>query len=63
MLVIPGAMSAGLDNPIFWLSMPVAFATAFLVAFPVNRHLLTKGKGHALVMQYHHGHNEHQHNH
>lgn len=63
MLVIPGAMSAGLDNPIFWLSMPVAFAAAFLVAFPINRHLLTKGKGHALVMQYHPGHNEHQHNH
>lgn len=56
MAAIPGAMSAGLVNPIFWLAMPVSLAVAFLAAFPVNRYLLTKGKGHALVMKYH-GHN------
>lgn len=59
MLVIPGAMSAGITNPIFWLSMPIAFVVAFAAAFPVNRHLLARGKGHALVMQYHHGHSDH----
>lgn len=56
MAVIPGAMSAGLVNPIFWLSMPIALAVAYLAAYPVNRYLLTKGKGHALIMK-HAGHN------
>jgi hypothetical protein len=54
MLVIPGAMNAGLVNTIFWLSMPLALAVAFLVAWPVNNYLLQKGKGHALVHEYHH---------
>ncbi len=53
MAVFPGAMSAGLVNPIFWIAMPISLAIAFLAAFPVNRYLLTKGKGHALVMKYH----------
>jgi len=53
MAIIPGAMSAGLVNPIFWIAMPLSLAVAFLAAFPVNRYLLTKGKGHALVMKYH----------
>ena len=60
MAVIPGAMNAGLVNPVFWLSMAAALAAAFVAAFPVNRYLLTKGKGHALVHQYHHGHGDHQ---
>lgn len=57
MAVIPGAMSAGLTNPLFWLSMPIALVAAYFAAFPVNKYLLTKGKGHALVMKYHEGHN------
>ena len=61
MAVIPGAMNAGLVNPVFWLSMAAALVAAFVAAFPVNRYLLTKGKGHALVHQYHHGHGDHQH--
>lgn len=60
MAFIPGAMNAGLVNPLFWLSMMVALAAAFAAAFPVNRYLLTKGKGHALVHQYHHAGHEHQ---
>lgn len=56
MALIPGAMSAGLVNPIFWLSMPLALAVAYAAAYPVNRHLLTQGKGHALVMKYHQHH-------
>ena len=55
MAVIPGAMDAGLVNPVFWLSMMLALSAAFVAAYPVNRYLLTKGKGHALTMQYHHG--------
>ena len=56
MAIIPGAMSAGLVSPLFWISMPIALGVAYLAAFPVNRYLLTKGKGHALVMKYHEGH-------
>ncbi len=56
MAIIPGAMNAGLVNPIFWIAMPISLAAAFAAAYPVNRYLLTKGKGHALVMKYHKGH-------
>lgn len=56
---IPGAMSAGLVSPLFWISMPIALAVAYLAAYPVNRYLLTKGKGHALVMKYHSEHDNH----
>ena len=51
MAAIPGAMDAGLVDPVFWLGMMIALSAAFLAAFPVNRHLIDKGKGHAL----HHG--------
>lgn len=64
MLVVPGAMGAGLANPLFWISMAVALAVAFVAAVPVNRHLLQKGKGHALVHEYHHSHEDsHDHSH
>lgn len=58
MALIPGAMNAGLVNPLFWIAMPMSLAAAFMAAYPVNRYLLTKGKGHALVMKYHHGHHQ-----
>lgn len=61
MAVIPGAMSAGLVNSLFWIAMPISLAAAFLAAYPVNRYLLTKGRGHALVMKYHKGHHGHHH--
>jgi hypothetical protein len=60
MLLIPGAMEAGLVNPLFWVSMTLALGVAFVAAFPVNRYLLTKGKGHALTHELlHAGHGEH----
>ncbi len=59
MAIIPGAMEAGIVNPVFWLSLAFALSVAFLAAYPVNRYLLRKGKGHALVHEYHHK----QHNH
>jgi hypothetical protein len=55
MALIPGAMDSGLVNPIFWIGMMIALSAAFLAAFPVNRYLIDKGKGHALTHQYHHG--------
>ncbi|MEP7178364.1 MAG: DUF4396 domain-containing protein [Pseudonocardiales bacterium] len=51
--VIPGAMNAGLVNVIFWVSMMLSLAVAFVAAVPVNRYLLQHGKGHALTHQYH----------
>ena len=50
MLAVPGAMEAGLDNQLFWGSLSVALVVAGAVAFPVNRWLLTRGKGHAVIM-------------
>ena len=54
MVVIPGAMEAGLTSVLFWGSLAVALAVAFVVALPVNRALIARGKGHAVVHQYHH---------
>jgi hypothetical protein len=51
-LVVPGAMEAGLGDPLFWGSLAFALAVAWVAAFPVNRWLIARGRGHALV----HGH-------
>jgi len=56
MLAVPGAMDAGLSSWLFWASLVFAFAVAFLLTTPVNRWLITRGKGHAVVHQYHHAH-------
>ena len=53
MLLIPGAMEAGLDSPLFWGSLAVALTIAGAFAFPVNRWLIAKGKGHAVVHRHH----------
>ena len=53
MAAIPGAMEAGLVNPVFWLSMMLALTVAFFAAWPVNRYLLARGKGHALTHEFH----------
>ena len=51
--VVPGVMDAGLVNPVFWMSMMLALAAAFLAAYPVNRWLMARGKGHALTHEHH----------
>jgi hypothetical protein len=51
--VIPGAMDAGLVNVVFWLSLMLSLVAAFAAAYPVNRFLLQRGKGHALTHEYH----------
>ena len=53
MLVIPGAMEAELIDPVFWASLVLALGVAFVAAWPVNRWLIARGRGHA-VMQGHH---------
>ncbi|SRR5258705_7335599 len=52
-LLVPGAMDAGLDDALFWGSLAGALFIAFWAAFPVNRALLARGKGHAVVHAYH----------
>ena len=54
LLLIPGAMEAGLGSFLFWGSLAFALAVAGAVAFPVNLYLIRRGKGHA-VMHRHHG--------
>jgi hypothetical protein len=54
-LAIPGAMMAGLLDPLFWGSLAFALAVAFLVTLPINRWLIGRGLGHATV----HGHHSH----
>ena len=54
-VAIPGAMDAGLGSLLFWGSLAFALAVAFIAAFPVNKYLISRGKGHAVVHK-HHGH-------
>ena len=49
MLVIPGAMVAGLDQPLFWGALAASLLIAGAAAFPLNRYLIQRGKGHALA--------------
>jgi hypothetical protein len=61
-LAVPGAIAAGLGDPLFWGSLAVALFVAFWVAVPVNRWLIARGKGHAVIHELHHaGHAEHAH--
>jgi Domain of unknown function (DUF4396) len=53
MLVIPGAMDAGLASPLFWGSLAVALLIAGAFAFPLNRWLISRGRGHAVVHSFH----------
>ena len=54
-VAIPGAMDAGLGSLLFWGSLAFALVVAFIAAFPINRYLISRGKGHAVVHE-HHGH-------
>lgn len=52
-LLVPGAMEAGLGDFLFWWSLAVGLFVAFWVALPVNRALIARGRGHAAVHAYH----------
>ena len=54
MLLVPGAMNAGLANWVFWAALVFSLAVAFVVTVPVNRWMIARGKGHAVVHQHHH---------
>jgi Domain of unknown function (DUF4396) len=52
-LAIPGAMDAGLADPLFWGALALALGVAWLAAFPVNRWLIARGRGHAVIHSMH----------
>ncbi len=53
LLLYPGAMEAGLTDALFWWSLALALAVAWVVAFPVNRWLISRGRGHAVAHEHH----------
>jgi len=53
-LLVPGAINAGLKTGLFWASLLTSLVVAFVVAWPVNRYLIARGRGHALAHQHHH---------
>jgi hypothetical protein len=53
MLLIPGAMDAGLDNVGFYAALAAALVIAGAAAYPINRWLISRGKGHAVVHAHH----------
>ena len=54
MVGVPGAMHAGLANWVFWAALASSLVVAFVVTLPVNRAMIARGKGHAVVHEYHH---------
>jgi hypothetical protein len=54
MVMVPGAMNEGLANWIFWAALAFSLAVAFVVTVPVNHWMIGRGKGHAVVHEYHH---------
>jgi hypothetical protein len=60
MLLVPGAMEAGLASWLFWGSLAFALAVAFVVTVPVNRWLIGRGRGHAVVHRFHGGGDAHR---
>lgn len=56
MLMVPGAMDAHLHSTLFWGALAFALAVAFLVTWPVNRWMITRGRGHALAHAHHGAH-------
>ena len=52
-LIVPGAINAGLGDPLFWGSLVAALFVAFWAAYPVNRALIVRSKGHAVIHAYH----------
>jgi hypothetical protein len=53
LLLVPGALEAGLADLLFWWALAVSLAIAFVAAFPVNRALIARGRGHAVAHRHH----------
>ena len=53
LLVVPGALAAGLTDSLFWWSLTLSLVVAFVVTLPVNRALIARGRGHAVIHELH----------
>ncbi len=53
-VLVPGAMAAGLSDGLFWATLAISLAVAFVATVPVNRAMIARGRGHATVHAYHH---------
>jgi hypothetical protein len=53
-VVIPGAMGAGAGSLLFWVALALSLAVAFVITLPVNKWMIGRGRGHAVVHQLHH---------
>jgi hypothetical protein len=53
-VAVPGAMDAGLTSVLFWASLAGSLLVAFLLTTPFNRWMISRGKGHAVMHEYHH---------
>ncbi|GGV31279.1 hypothetical protein GCM10010495_54770 [Kitasatospora herbaricolor] len=53
MVTVPGAMDAGLGNALFWAALAGSLALAFVLTVPVNRWMIARGRGHAVVHAHH----------
>jgi hypothetical protein len=58
LLAVPGAMEAGLSDDLFWVALVASLAVAFVLTVPVNKWMIGRGKGHAVVHGLH-GHDAH----
>ncbi|MEV4567718.1 DUF4396 domain-containing protein [Nonomuraea sp. NPDC049419] len=54
MVIIPGAMDAGLASLLFWGALAFSLLVAFLVTVPINKWIIGRGRGHAVIHAYHH---------
>lgn len=54
LVLVPGAMAAGLVDGLFWVSLAASLAVAFVLTVPVNHWMIGRGRGHAVVHHHHH---------
>jgi Domain of unknown function (DUF4396) len=54
MVLVPGAMTAGAASLLFWAALAFSLTVAFVVALPVNKWMISRGRGHAVVHEFHH---------
>lgn len=54
MVLVPGAMNAGATTLLFWVALALSLAIAFVVTLPVNKWMIGRGRGHAVVHEMHH---------
>jgi Zn-dependent protease len=59
MLAVPGALDASLSDALFWVSLALGLAVAFVLTVPVNHWMIGRGRGHAVVHQMHEGQHHH----